>query len=100
MDGVWNNNKSEEHSDDDEGVITSSKIVSKALKDFVGFKDAESLEKDSGDVSASFMIAGSTFNSKVKNKIWNCEYVELGPLAPKDSVSSDLNVSYESGSVS
>ena len=42
--------ESEEHSEDNEGVITSSKIVSKALKALVGFKDAESLEMDSGTV--------------------------------------------------
>ena len=92
--------ESDEHSDDEEGVTSSSKIVSKALKDLVGFKDTESLEMDSGDVLASFMIAGSTLNSKVKSKIWNCKYVELGSLARKDSISSGLNVNYEAGSLS
>ena len=45
---------------EDHEVSTTTEIVSKAIKDLVGFKDADGLDDNKGDCLSTFLISGST----------------------------------------
>ena len=87
-------------SQEPEEVTNSPAIISRAIKDLVGFQDQA--EYSSGDVLAPYLILGMTIDSNIKTKIGAKEYVELGTLARKAFLlsSAELHVNYDKANVS
>ena len=73
-------------------------MISKAIKELVGFHDGESLKNDPGETLSTFMIAGPTLEAKLKANIWSKEYIDLGVLVPK--CQEALNIQYDLGNLS
>ena len=60
--------------EEEQEVSASAEIVSKAIKDLVGFKDSDGLDHNTGDCLSTFLISGSTLEPKLKNNLAG-EYV-------------------------
>ena len=87
---------------DEEGDDDCAALMSHALREMYDFELPDPVDKK-GDVLKPFLIAGATVNKKIKTKIWNFEYIELGMFAPSEVAKSnkpDLNVDYDRGNVS
>ena len=53
-----------------------------------------------GEIPASYFLAGTTVDKKIKLKIWSREYVELGSLVHKPEAGSAVNMGFSQGSTS
>ena len=80
----------EEQSDDDMQIDETS--VADAIQDAFG-RDGITGKSGDSECAISYMIAGSTLDSKIKSKIWSQEYVELGLLWPRNEMNNNNSTS-------
>ena len=70
----------------DKGAV--SKVLNKVIHSDVN---------DQGEVVSSYMIAGAVVDPKIRLKIYNREYIELGILVPRSESPQGLNMAYAPG---
>ena len=70
-------------------------VISAALQKTFGTVDT-----NKGECLSSFLVAGFTLDTKIKNKIWAGQYVELGSLIPRNEYASTVHMAYAPASIS
>ena len=70
-------------------------VISAALQKTFGTVDT-----NKGECLTSFLVAGFTLDTKIKNKIWAGQYVELGSLIPRNEYASTVHMAYAPASIS